>query len=292
MGQERDPTRLGAYGLVLADPPPDAARYLAPAPSSWEAWRVERNDWEGGRIEQEWLWPGRARLRVSGDGWMELDAGTREAVLHVPPGTSDAALVHPYLSLIAAMAAYWRGWDYLHAGGIVVDGGVWGVFGQRGAGKTSTLTLLGDRDGVEVLADDVLVVDRERTAYAGPRCTDLRADAAAWLARGDDIGVVGGRRRWRVPLGPVDPELPFRGWVELCWGERVAVSEPPPSERFSALAANLAVRLVPPDAADLLRLADLPFVRLSRPRDFDRLGMALDVLLDAIASPARPAGAG
>ncbi len=283
MAEEGEKGGLGAYGLALAQVPPEAARYLGPAPDSWERWSISRHDWDGGRIEKEWLWPRRATLRVSGNGWLEMDGEQRSAALHVPTGSSDAALVHPYLSLIAAMAAYWRGWDYLHAGAIVVDGGVWGVFGERGAGKTSTLTRLGQREGVEVLTDDVLVMDRERVAYAGPRCTDLRADAAEHMGQGQDIGVVGGRRRWRVPLGPVAPELPFRGWVQLAWEGEISVTEPPPSARFAGLAANLALRLVPPDAAALLRLADLPFVRLARPRDFQRLDDALDRLLGALA---------
>ena len=282
MAEMGDVGGLGAYGLALTDVPPEAARYLGPAPASWEPWAITRRDWDGGRIEEEWLWPSRATLRVSGNGWLDMDGQTRSAVLHVPTGSSDAALVHPYLSLIAAMAAYWRGWDYLHAGGIVVDGGVWGVFGERGAGKTSTLTRLSQRDGVEVLTDDVLILDAERTAYAGPRCTDLRADAAERMGQGRDIGVVGGRRRWRVTLGPVAPELPFRGWIQLAWEDRVSVTEPPPSARFQGLAANLALRLVPPDAAALLRLVDMPFVRLGRPRDFDRLDGALDELLAAL----------
>ena len=284
MAAAGDEGTLGAYGLALPQVPPDAGRYLGPAPDSWERWTVSRRDWDGGRIENEWLWPHRATLRVSGNGWLEMDGQARTALLHVPTGASDAALVHPYLSLIAAMAAYWRGWDYLHAGAIVVDGVAWGVFGERGAGKTSTLAYLSRRPGVEVLADDVLIVDEHGTAYAGPRCTDLRGDAAERLGEGEDIGVVGGRRRWRMPLGPIAPEVPFRGWVQLAWDETVAVTEPPPSARFQALAANLALRLVPVDAAALLSLADRPFVRLARPRDFERLEGALDTLLDALSA--------
>ncbi len=213
---------------------------------------------------------------------MDIDGETRSATLHLPPSTADHAFVHPYLSLVAAMAAYWRGWHYLHAGAVVVNGSVWGLFGQRGAGKSSTLAHLARRSGIQVLSDDVLVLDQELTAYAGPRCIDLRGDAAERLGLGEDIGVVGGRRRWRMALGPVAPELAFRGWVELAWGDSVGVSEPAPSERFASLARNLALRLVPPDAAALLTLADLPYVRFARPREYEALDGALDQLLVAL----------
>ncbi|HYI38589.1 MAG TPA: hypothetical protein VEX39_18420 [Thermoleophilaceae bacterium] len=269
----------GAYGLALPGVAGERARHLAPAPKSWEAWELERHDWADGRIEREWLWPRRARLRVSGGGWVEIDGAARHASLHVPPGTADHAFVHPYLSMVAAMAAYWRGWHYLHAGAVVVDGGVWGVFGQRGAGKSSTLAHLSLREGIDILCDDVLVMDGDLVAYAGPRCVDLRGDAAERLGLGEDLGVVGGRRRWRMALDSVAPELPFRGWVELAWAGDVAVADPAPTERFEALARNLAVRLVPPDAAALLRLADQPYMRFSRPRDYEQLDGALDQLV-------------
>ena len=279
-GEEPTP---GTYGIALPDLRGEPARHLGPAPESWAPWRMDWLISDGGRLEVERLWSDRAQLRISGGGWADIDGARKVATLHVPPGTSQAALVHPYLSLVASMAAYWRGWHYLHAGAFVLDGAVWGVFGVRGAGKTSTLALLNQRDGLDVLCDDVLVIDQTRTAYAGPRCTDLREETAQRLGVGEDLGVVGGRRRWRAGLGQVAPELPFRGWVELEWAETVAVSEPAPSERFEALGSNLALRLVPPDPAALLALLDVPFLKLSRPRDFGHLDAAVDRLLEALS---------
>lgn len=60
------------------------------------------------------------------------------------------------------------------------------------------------------------------------------------------------------------------------------MTEPSPADRFEALARNLALRLVPPDPATLLALVDVPFLKLSRPRDLARLGDALDELLAAL----------
>jgi hypothetical protein len=283
---------VGAYGLALPGIPPDTARLLGPAPEDWPAWTLEHRATGHEEWELEKLWPDRARLRLSGGGWTAIDGSKRVAALHMaePP---THAIAHPYLGLIAAVAAYWRGWDYLHAGAVVVDGTVWGVLGDRGAGKTSTLGFLSRREGVEVLCDDVLVLDRERRGYAGPRFTDLREDAAKHLGMGEPLGVVGARERWRAPLGPVETRLPLTGWVDLSWGPEAAVARPAPGDRFTALARSLALRLVPPDPQGLLALADAPFLAFTRPRGLDQLDRALDLLVDALRqSPATPAAAG
>ena len=128
--------------------------------------------------------------------------------------------MHPHLAGAAAVLSHWCGRDSFHAGAFVVDGGVWGLLGDKGAGNSSTLVSLA-RAGVPIVSDDVLVLDKA-TAYAGPRSIDLRTDAAQTLRTGQPLGMIGDRARWRVPLGPVEPELPFRGWVTLRWGPRSA----------------------------------------------------------------------
>jgi hypothetical protein len=272
---------VGAYGLALPDIAPETARLLGPAPADWPEWGLEHRPTGDEDWELEKLAPDMARLRLSGGGWAEIDRLRRVAALHVaePP---THAIAHPYLGLIAAVAAYWRGWDYLHAGAVVVDGSAWGVLGERGSGKTSTLAFLARREGVEILCDDVLILDTEAQAYAGPRCTDLREDAAAHLGAGEPLGVVGARDRWRMPLGPVEPRLRLKGWIDLRWGPAAGLERPGAGERFTALARSLALRLMPPEPAGLLALADAPFLTFTRPRGLACLDDALDVLLDAM----------
>ena len=274
---------VGAYGLALPDIAPETARLLGPAPADWPEWRLEHRPTGHEDWELEKLWPDRARLRLSGGGWTEIDGSRQVAALHTPNPPAHA-IAHPYLGLIAAVAAYWRGWNYFHAGAVVVDGTVWGVLGDRGSGKTSTLGFLARREGVEILCDDVLVLDKDAQAYAGPRCTDLREDAAAHLGVGEPLGVVGARERWRAPLGPVEPRLPLNGWIDLHWGPTAGLERPGAGERFTALARGLALRLVPPDPAGLLALTDAPFLAFTRPRGLERLDGALDPLLDALRS--------
>ena len=103
--------------------------------------------------------------------------------------------MHPYLAPVALVMARWLGREGFHGGGIVAGGGVWGVLGDKTAGKSTTLAWLA-REGVGVVSDDVLVIDGG-TALAGPRSVDLREEAAERLGVGEPMGRVGQRERWR-----------------------------------------------------------------------------------------------
>jgi hypothetical protein len=211
---------------------------------------------------------------------MDRIAGVATFTLDAPPAAS--ALLHPHLAGVAAVWSYWSGQEGFHAGAFVSGGGVWGVLGDKASGKSSALAALASR-GVPIVCDDVLVLDRG-DALAGPRSIDLRADAAATLRIGARLGVVGERERWRVALQPIEPVLPFRGWVALRWSETPAVHTIEGAERMRRLLANRAL-LVPPRAPDaLFDLAGLPFFELSRPRRWTAVDDALELLLGAISS--------
>ncbi len=178
------------------------------------------------------------------------------------------------------MAAHWLGRESFHAGGFAAGGGVWGVLGDKGAGKSSMLASLA-RAGIPVVSDDVLVLDG-RTALAGPRSIDLRSDAAARLGAGEPLGAIGDRERWRVPLEPISPELPLRGWVVLGWDERTIIRRPQGSERLNSLLPHRGARLYPPKPEGLIDLSSLPLIELRRARRWDSADDALDRLLDAV----------
>jgi hypothetical protein len=93
---------------------------------------------------------------------------------------------------------------------------------------------------------------------------------------------VGVRDRWRVPLPPVEPELPFRGWITLEWGEDVAIEPLNGAARLPALVPHRGVLLEPPRPELLLDYAALPHWRLRRPRGADALAPACDRLLDVL----------
>jgi hypothetical protein len=178
------------------------------------------------------------------------------------------------------MAAWWLGRESFHAGAFAAGGGVWALVGDKGSGKSSTLAQLA-LAGHDIVTDDILVL-RRGVALAGPRCLDLRAGPAARLGAGTLLGMVGLRERWRMPLGPVEPELPLRGWVLLAWHDRPEARVVRGAERLLRLMPHRAVRLAPQDPGMLVRLSSLPLVELRRPHRWQALPDATRRLLDAL----------
>jgi hypothetical protein len=274
-GSER-PT--GAYGFRL-DGVPDAGSLLVDAPPSWPRLELVRKT-EGVRPVMEEVTPDHARLWLAGGGFAELDRQAGRAFLRVPDGTSDGALVHPYLAPVALVMARWLGREGMHGGGVAVDGGVWAVLGDKTAGKSTTLAALA-LAGLDVVSDDVLVIE-DGAVLAGPRSVDLRTESARRLGVGEPLGRVGTRERWRLALPPVRPELPLRGWVSLAWGDAIAIEQLSGAERLAALIPHRGVRMAPTTADALLRLSALPHLRLVRPRRWRSLADATARLVEAV----------
>ncbi|HET8757879.1 MAG TPA: hypothetical protein VFM58_17800, partial [Solirubrobacteraceae bacterium] len=155
-------------------------------------------------------------------------------------------------------------------------------------GKSSTLAYLA-LNGTEVLCDDMVIVDGDHP-LCGPRSIDLRADAAERFGAGEAIGMTGARERWRLKLGHTTPGATLTGWVFLAWGEKLEARRLPARERIPRIASERGLRLPPvrPDA--LLTLAELPAWELSRPRAWESLPRAADLLLE-LASATPTAGA-
>jgi hypothetical protein len=266
--------RLGAYGLRLSDLP-DASALLVETPESWIDWRLERSI--GGGQPEEFVAADRAQLRAEPAGWVEIARAERRARFHFPTPPSDRELVHPYLASTAGVIARWQGLQCFHAGAFVAGGRAWALLGDKGAGKSSLLARLA-LDGVPILTDDVLVV-RGTHGLAGPRCIDLRAASARALEVGEPLGVVGMRERWRLPTGPVAPEVPLGGWIVLAWGER-GVEPLPASEALPAIFASLSLRLEPVDPPALMELVTLPAWIVRQPQRIDELGRTAHRLLE------------
>jgi hypothetical protein len=225
-----------------------------------------------------------ARLRLSGGGHVRIDRLGSSSTLVLPDRPADTEVVHPYLGLTAGVAARWRGWYCFHAGGVLIEDGVWGVLGHKGTGKSTLLAWLAGADkGHRILCDDVLVLDDSGQALVGPRCIDLRDEAAAWLGTGEPIGLVGARNRWRLRLGPTVTRAPLRGWITLDWGEATEVISVPPRERLPLLVRNMTLRLWPPNPSALMGLATLPAWCLRRPRRLGSLEDSTERLIAALA---------
>jgi hypothetical protein len=269
---------LGAYGLRIlgAD---DAEDALAEAPEDWPTVElsVEVGDLDA---DAEHLDDERARIRLRTGGWVEIERDPGRARFVVPAALTPDELVHPFLAPVAAVLSHWHGRETLHGGGIALEERVWGVIGGRHGGKSSLLAALAAR-GVDIVSDDVLVLEQAHV-FAGPRTIDLREDAAAALGLGDDIGVAGTRRRWRLTLPQLDRELSLGGWVFTEWADETELRRLPASDTFVRLAGNRSISAPPRDPSVFLQLSALPAWELRRPRSWSAMPDVLQLLLETL----------
>jgi hypothetical protein len=283
----------GAYGLRLEGI--EGLRHLLlPAPKHWPLLQLERRAPDGrppGRsfVAEEW-----AEAHFGDNASIVMDRQAGSAIFTIPSEVPDEALVHPYLAPVAGVFARWHGREAFHGGGFVLDGMVWGLIGEKGCGKSSTVAWLATH-GHQVVCDDALVVTTE-TAYAGPRCIDLRAEAARQLGIGELLPLYGPRERWRYIPGPVSPELPLGGWIFLAWGPQTEVVTMPGSETLRRLSAQRSVLVEPVDPARLLDWAAFPAFEFRRARRWGTMAGAMEHLLEEVSGRssrrARPPAAG
>lgn len=268
-------TQGGAYGLRISGVA-DARAVLVDAEPSWPHLRLilERGD---PPVTSEQVTGDRAELILKTGGRLSVDRHAGTARYVVPRALSDDELVHPFLAPAATVMAHWLGRLSFHAGAFVADGGVWGVVGDREAGKSSTLAWLG-LHGHEIVADDILVLEHG-SAYAGPRSIDLRRDTADRLGVGTELGVVGTRPRWRVGLPQTRDGLPLRGWISLGWSAEPRTRRLSPSECLTLLVKHVGLRISGANPEALLELATLSAWDFQRPKDWNRMPETMNRLL-------------
>ena len=275
------PTRgagRGAYGLRITGISADDM--LVPADRLWPHLRVAVTiAATDSALTEEAVTEERADLRLRTGGRLEVHRATGLARFVVPRRLTDDEVVHPFLAPAAAVMAHWLNRPCFHSGGFVSAGGVWGLVGDRESGKSTTLAWLA-LQGHSIVADDILVLDPEGRAYAGPRSIDLRRGTAEHLGVGEALGRVGARSRWRMTLKPLNLELPFRGWFFLAWGERIEVVRLRGSESLARLLQQRTLRVRPTDPAAFLDLAALPAWEIRRPRDWALLEAASTCLIE------------
>lgn len=268
----------GAYGLTVEGLAGAGSLLVADPPGDWPTWRLSacRGDGAG----DAHVGADSATVPLHPAGRLDLQRDSRRATLTMPEPPGDEALAHPYLAAVAAIAALWHGRLAFHGGAFGHRGRAWAVLGDKGDGKSSMLAALAAA-GVPVLADDLVVVDGG-DVLAGPRCIDLREDAAAALGAGRPIGSAGGRERYRVALGPVPAAVPLGGWLTLGWADAVAVATPPAHERLPTLLDAMALQTMPSDPARYLDLAARPLLALRRPRDHGALAATVAAAIGAV----------
>ncbi|MEA2828065.1 MAG: hypothetical protein QOG43_2504 [Actinomycetota bacterium] len=280
--------RLGAYGIGLVGLD-GARRLLGPVAEGGPDIVVERAAGGDLTLASEVIDEAHARCGLSGGGWVEMvsDAAESPTVtirLHQPRAWDDEAVVHPFLASSAAVVSRWLGRVAFHAGAFVAGGGAVVILGDKGRGKSSTLGWLATQR-VPVLTDDLVVV-ADGQVLVGPRCVDLRPDAAVALGVGENIGLVGARERWRFVLPECPEPAPLAGWVFPGWADEVSLVRIPARERVPRLFEHLALRLPPPDPALFLHLARLPAWEFRRPRGWEHVEPTVARLMEELLASA------
>jgi hypothetical protein len=290
-----------AFGLRLSGLP-ERALPRADEPQ-WPQLRIRRRVGPAAADARAQIGDRSACLALGPGDWLELDRDALSATYRTASPLDDDTLIHPRLAPAAVVTARWLGREAFHAGGLLTPGGAWALAGGNEAGKSTLLAALAV-DGTHVLADDLLVVDRAGTTYAGPRCVDLRdAGLVAERAR-RRLRPVRDATRQRMDLPAVAAAAPLRGWIFLEWGTRVEAAPCPASARLGRLLDQRRWASEPIDLGFLLDLAALPAWTLRRPRGAAHLpataallrelaGDAPSVAADAASRPvpSRPAAA-
>jgi hypothetical protein len=269
------PDRI-AYGLRVGGLPEDAPLLERPPGVHWPDLRLvhERPSAHSPAAD-----PAAMTVPLRGGGELRLDGST--AALRTPEPPTDDALVHPHLAVAAAGRNRLLGREVLHAGAVVIDGAAWALAGPNQAGKSTLLAALAVLS-LPVLSDDLLVLERG-TAFAGPRCADLRTPTS--LAGLPPPRPVRGGERWRVLLPTAPPSAPLAGFLFLRWDDAgYAIETLAPAERMRRLAPLTRWRFLPARPTGLLDLATLPAYELRRPRGGEPV-TAARALLAGLAVP-------
>jgi hypothetical protein len=261
-----------AYGLRVGGLPDDAPLLEHPPGPRWPALRLAHEPPSNPAPAED---PEATTVPLRGGGELRLDGST--ATFRTPQAPNGDALVHPHLAVAAAGRNRLLGREILHAGAVVIDGAAWALAGPNEAGKSTLLAALAVL-GRPVLSDDLLVLDGE-TAFAGPRCADLRE--ATPVAGLPPPRPVRNGERWRVLLPPAPASAPLVGFLFLRWNEgHFAIERLPVAERVRRLAALRRWRFLPARPTGLLDLAALSAYELSRPRDGEPVAAARALLAE------------
>jgi len=262
------PDRI-AYGLRVGGLPEDAPLLGHPPGPRWPELRLAHEPPSAARPAVA----AATTVPLRGGGELRLEGCAATFVTCDAP-TPDA-LVHPHLAAAAAGRNRLLGRDVLHAGAVVLDGVAWALAGTNQAGKSTLLAALAAL-GRPVLSDDLLVLE-SGTAFAGPRCADLR-DHAPVVGLPPPRPVRDGER-WRVLLPPAPASAPLAGFVFLAWDDAPrALRALGASERMRRLAPLRRWPFLPAHPAGLLDLATLPAYELSRPRGIEPAAAARALL--------------
>jgi hypothetical protein len=221
------------------------------------------------------------RVRRGGARGVLVERDPLSILFDLPEPPIPDALVHPLGTIPLSILARWRGDITLHAGGFANAGGAWAIVGKREVGKSTMLAMLASR-GLTLVSDDLVTI-LDGGVWPGPGCVDLRSAAAAHFPEARDLGMLGGRRRFRLSSPPAAARLPLKGIFVLGWHEdKQVAAEPIGTEgRLALLYGAEYIGLVgPADPAKILELLEVPAWSIRRPRDWNATDDAVDAILE------------
>ncbi|MBY6539456.1 hypothetical protein HQ325_12305 [Rhodococcus sp. BP-349] len=276
-------TARGAYGLSLPESP--YQHLLNTGTESWPEWRIHLSGSDSADPRPPQMFDrDRGLLHLAPSGYAEIDRRSATTLVHQTPTPAAAAMIHPLLVSTAVVHADWNGELVFH-GGSFLDrrGKAWGVVGSRESGKSSFLAWCAAR-GIGVVGDDAIVTDGD-VIRAGPRCIDLRETAADHFGFGEDIGVVGTRRRWRHQVDPVPLSPPLAGFVALKFDDDASapgVEHVAVERRAAVLTPHRGFIISQMFPIPWLKVITKPVLAFSRPRDWAAMDDSMGALLDHI----------
>jgi len=224
--------------------------------------------------------PDRAEFGLRSGGRIAIGGQPPSVALCLPRPVPAECVVQPHLAAAAASLGIWAGSEALHGGAFVHDGRAWALIGDKGAGKSTALGQLAGA-GCHVLADD-LVIWRRGEVLAGPRCVDLRPEAARELGVGRPLGVIGSRERWRLDLAEGPTVVAFGGLIRLQWGEELSLQPLDVQERLQLILLSGALPIPSRPSEAVLELASHTALSWTRPKSWARSDDATRVLLDGL----------
>lgn len=258
---------VGVYGLSVSGLGPRAAAFCAepdPYAPALEVRRVRTGPVVG---VPSTLTDDRATIPTLEEGLLEVTRSPAVATYHLGRDLSDEEMLHPWLVPAAATVSAWHGRHVLHGGLLGTGGRCVALIGDKEAGKSSLLAWLALEEGLEVLADDLVVLEGGR-AQVGPRCVDLRPASAGLLPRVHAAGLVRDGTRLRLPLPPAAGGAELVGFVVLEWsGGRAGLEPVAAGARLGAVLPHALVEGMPLGHKGVLGYVKHAVWRLRRRRE-------------------------
>ncbi|MBI4993959.1 hypothetical protein HZC33_03360 [Candidatus Wolfebacteria bacterium] len=120
--------------------------------------------------------------------------------------------IHPHIQFALPSLAQINQDFLFHSGAVIINGKLFGILGDRGAGKSSLLFEMFKNFNLEIFTDDVMLI-RKNMVCIGPRLIGLRQSASEKFLKK------------QISLIEIPPmlysEIPIAGWFIIGWSDNL-----------------------------------------------------------------------